>query len=94
VPGAVGYVLYRVKVAAKEAGEGTDEGADQHYSWPENFKTTIVETTYTDKPNKKFKIDDQKSLNPEGDYWYQVTAVNTAGISPSASIHVGTKQAN
>ena len=82
VPGAVGYVIYRAK------------GADAQFAWPENFKTTIVETTYTDKPNKKFKKDDQKSMDPGGDYSYQVTAVNTAGISPPASIHVGTKSSN
>lgn len=79
VPGAVGYVIYRAK------GDGAQ------FVFPDDFKSTIVETTYTDKSNKKFKNDNQRSLDPDADYSYQVTAVNTAGISPPASVHVGTK---
>jgi hypothetical protein len=75
VPGAVGYVIYR-------AG-----GTDASFSWPKNFLTTLVETTYTDKGNteKNAKV---KGLDQSTAYSYQVTAVNAGGVSPPAVVQV------
>lgn len=73
VAGATGYVVYR-----------STDGSGK-FQWPENFLTAFVETTYTDKgPQEKNK---PRGL-PDGDYWYQVTAVNAGGISPPSVIHV------
>ncbi|MDQ2732643.1 MAG: hypothetical protein M3Y56_13375, partial [Armatimonadota bacterium] len=78
VPGATGYVIYR------------STGANPSFKWPQNFLTALVETTYVDKGsiNKKAAA---KGLDDTVDYSYQVTAVNTAGISPSATVHVAAK---
>jgi rhamnogalacturonan endolyase len=75
VPGAVGYVIYR-------AG-----GTEASFSWPKNFLTTLVETTYTDKGNteKNAKV---KGLDRSTAYSYQVTAVNAGGVSPPAVVQV------
>lgn len=75
VLGATGYVLYR------------STGADPSFQWPENFLTALVETTYTDKGSTG-KGAAVKGLDNTLDYAYQVTAVNAAGISPSATVHV------
>ena len=74
VPGAIGYVIYRSK------------GSEPSFRWPENFLTALVETTYVDKGPKK-KHATRRDL-PDGDYNYQVTAVNAAGISLPATVHV------
>ncbi len=80
VPGAVGYVIYR----STQAGD--------NFRWPEDFVTTIVETTYTDKnSDKKDAKPAEKALKPSNDYYYRVTAVNAGGISPSAAVHVPAK---
>ncbi len=82
VPGAVGYTIYR------------STRPDGQFRWPEDFVTTLVETTYTDRNNPKRanqKEDDHLKLGV--DYYYQVTAVNAAGVSPSVSVHVD-KQVN
>ena len=75
VPGAVGYVIYR----------STD--ATPAFKWPDNFLTTLVETTYTDKgiTDKKATV---KGLDHSAAYSYQVTAVNAGGVSPSSVIKV------
>ena len=75
VPGAVGYVIYRAS------------GTDASFSWPRNFLTTLVETTYTDQGDteKNAKI---KGLESSTAYSYQVTAVNAGGVSPPASVRV------
>jgi hypothetical protein len=55
------------------------------FQWPANFLSVFVETTYTDKgPQEKNK---PRGL-PDGDYWYQVTAVNAGGISQPSTVHV------
>ncbi len=81
VPGAVGYTIYR------------STQLNEQSRWPENFVTTLVETTYTDRnaPKRGTQKEDDH-LKPGSDYYYQITAVNAAGISPSASVHVN-KQA-
>jgi rhamnogalacturonan endolyase len=75
VSGAVGYVIYR------------SSETDASFNWPENFLTTLVETTYTDKGNteKKAKV---KGLDAGAPYSYQVTAVNAGGVSPPAVVQV------
>jgi rhamnogalacturonan endolyase len=75
VPGATGYVIYR------------STGADPAFTWPANFLTALVETTYTDQGNtdKSAKV---KGLDVSADYSYQVTAVNAGGISPAATVHL------
>jgi hypothetical protein len=75
VPEATGYVIYRLT------------GDDTTFKWPENFLTVLVETTYVDKGNteKNAKV---KGLDNTLDYSYRVTAVNAAGISPSATVRV------
>jgi fibronectin type 3 domain-containing protein len=77
VPGAVGYVIYR----STTAGE---------FKFPDNFVTALMETTYTDAnraPRKGQKTDDHLQAGQQ--YYYQVTAVNAAGISPSATAAPG-----
>ncbi len=82
VPGAVGYVLYR------------STRPDGQFRWPEDFVTTLVETTYTDRNNpKRANQKEDDHIKPGTDYYYQVTAVNAAGVSPSTSVHVS-KQGN
>jgi hypothetical protein len=78
VPGAVGYVLYR----------STTQG---EFKFPDDFVTTIEETTYSDanRPPRKGVIDDH--LKSGESYFYQVTAVNAAGISPPATADPGQK---
>ncbi len=75
VPGAVGYVIYR----------STD--ATPAFKWPDDFLTTLVETTYTDKGNtdKSAKV---QGLDHGTAYSYQVTAVNAGGVSPSSAVKV------
>ncbi len=75
VPGATGYVIYR------------SIGASDLFRWPENFLTSLVETTYTDEGNtaKEAKV---KGLDHGLGYSYQVTAVNARGVSPSTTVHV------
>jgi fibronectin type 3 domain-containing protein len=75
VPGATGYVIYRSK------------GSDTAFQWPQNFLTALVETTYVDKGSTE-KGAGKKGLDDTTDYSFQVTAVNAAGISPSATIRV------
>ena len=82
--GACGYTIYR------------STQPDGKFPWPEDFGfsvTTLVETTYTDRnaPKRGTQKEDDH-LKPRGDYYYQITAVNAAGVSPSASVHVN-KQA-
>jgi rhamnogalacturonan endolyase len=75
VPGAIGYVIYRTT------------GADQPFAWPANFLTALGETTYVDKgvTEKNAKV---TGLDSTIDYSYQVTAVNSAGISAPVTVHV------
>ncbi len=78
VPGATGYVIYRSMNGPQ-------------FKWPENFVTTMLETTWTDsnhakKKNEK-KADDH--IDPSKNYDYQVTAINAGGVSPSVTAHVG-----
>ncbi|MEA3207451.1 MAG: rhamnogalacturonan endolyase [Chthoniobacter sp.] len=75
VPGSTGYVIYRSSGGAAE------------FQWPANFLTALVETTYTDQGNtdKNAKV---KGLDHTSDYSYQVTAVNSGGISPPTTVHV------
>ena len=75
VPGATGYVIYR------------STNSNPSFAWPAEFLTALVETTYFDKGDteKNAKV---KGLNTETDYYYQVTAVNPAGISLSATVQV------
>jgi rhamnogalacturonan endolyase len=81
VPGAVGYVVYR---SAQDAGT---------FNFPADFVTALVETTYTDrnKPPKKGSRNADTHLLPSSGYTYQVTAVNSGGISPPATVDVGPK---
>jgi rhamnogalacturonan endolyase len=80
VPGASGYVIYR------------STQPDGPFRWPEDFVTTVITTTYTDKNDgKKPPKDKSKVLSPDKDYYYQVTAVNVGGISPPATGHVTPK---
>ncbi len=77
VPGAVGYVVYR----------STTQGA---FKFPDDFYTTLEEATCTDAnrpPRKGQKTDDH--LKAGESYFYQVTAVNAGGISPSATADPG-----
>jgi hypothetical protein len=80
VPGSSGYVIYR------------STQPDGPFRWPEDFVTTIVSTTYTDKNDeKKPPKDKSKILSPDKDYYYRVTAVNVGGISPPAICHIAPK---
>jgi fibronectin type 3 domain-containing protein len=76
VPGAVGYVLYRSK------------GTNGKFNWPDDFLTTIMETTYTDVNHSKRGARPDLHMNSENSYSYQVTAVNAGGASPSATVQV------
>jgi fibronectin type 3 domain-containing protein len=75
VPGATGYVIYR----SLKTG--------QSFAWPADFLTALVETAYFDKgdTDKNARV---KGLRAGSDYYYQVTAVNAGGISPSTTINV------
>ena len=80
VPGATGYVIYR-----STHGE--------HFAWPDDFATPLLETTWTDtnrakKANEKTGDD---HIDPAKDYYYQVTAINAAGVSPAAVTHVASQ---
>ncbi len=75
VPGAVGYVVYR------------SMGTDGSFNWPANFVTTQIETTYLDKGYVEKKVN-AKPLDASTAYSYQVTAVNSGGVSPPASLQV------
>ncbi len=75
VAGATGYVIYR------------SSDATPAFSWPDHYLTAGVETTYVDKGVTE-KSAPVKGLDPTKDYDYQVTAVNAAGISPPAVVHV------
>ena len=75
VPGTTGYVIYR------------STGSDRSFKWPENFLTVLVETTYIDKGNTE-KGQAIKGLDNTRDYFYQVTAVNAAGVSSPATVRV------
>ena len=75
VPGATGYVIYRSTTP------------NPSFSWPADFLSALLETTYFDKGNtdKNAKV---KGLNSGSDYYYQVTAVNAGGISPPTTVQV------
>ena len=75
VAGATGYVIYR------------SSGPAPAFTWPDHYLTALVETTYVDKGVTE-KNAPVKGLDPTKDYDYQVTAVNAAGISPPATVHV------
>ena len=47
------------------------------FTWPDNFERAIVETNYTDV-----------GVDPTVNHFYQITAVNEGGISPTTSIMV------
>jgi rhamnogalacturonan endolyase len=80
VPGATGYVVYR---------STTPDGP---FRWPEDFTTTVSSATYTDQnDDKKPPKDRTKILDPAKDYYYQITAVNAGGSSPSIVVHVQSK---
>jgi hypothetical protein len=75
VPGATGYVLYR---------SGSVEPA---FTWPTGFRTTLLETTFFDQGDtaKHAKV---KGLDPAKDHVYQISAVNTGGVSPPVVLRV------
>lgn len=75
VPGAIGYVLYR------------SESATPTFIWPTEFRTALLETTFFDQGNtsKQAKV---KGLDQTKEYVYQISAVNTGGVSPSAVLRV------
>lgn len=75
VNGATGYVVYR------------SSGPAAAFTWPDHYLTGLVETTYVDKGVTE-KTSPVKGLDPSKDYDYQVTAVNAAGISPPATVHL------
>ena len=75
VAGATGYVIYRSSDAAPA------------FTWPDHYLTAVVETTYVDKGVTE-KSAPMKGLDPTKDYDYQVTAVNAAGISQPAVVHI------
>ena len=77
VPGATGYVIYR-----------SNHG--EHFAWPDDFVTPLLETTWTDT-NRAKKANEKKGddhMDPAKDYYYQVTAINASGVSPPAVTHV------
>ena len=60
----------------------------RQHSWlGSNYLTAIVETTYVDRGVTE-KSAPVKGLDPSKEYDYRVTAVNAAGISPPAVVHV------
>ncbi|HET6251029.1 MAG TPA: polysaccharide lyase family protein [Tepidisphaeraceae bacterium] len=75
VDGAIGYVIYR------------SSGPAATFTWPDHYLTELVETTYIDKGVTE-KSAPVKGLDASKDYDYQVSAVNAAGVSPPATIHV------
>ena len=75
VAGATGYAIYRSSDAAPL------------FTWPDHYLTAVVETTYVDKGVTE-KSASVKGLDATKDYYYQVTAVNAAGISPPAVVHI------
>jgi rhamnogalacturonan endolyase len=80
VPGATGYVIYR------------STSPDGPFRWPEDFTTTVSSTTYTEQnDDKKPPRDRSKILDPGKDYYYRITAVNAAGISPPVVVRVQAK---
>lgn len=79
VPGATGYTIYRRTTNADS------------FTWPDDFRTALLETTYFDMGNtdKRAKV---KGLDPDKDYWFQVSAVNAGGVSPAISLLVPAKK--
>ncbi len=77
VPGATGYVIYR------------SNQADQ-FKWPNNFVIPLLETTWIDnnKGKKKNEKKGDEHIDPTKDYYYQVTAINAAGVSAPSTVHV------
>jgi rhamnogalacturonan endolyase len=75
VPGATGYVIYR------------SESANPSFSWPSEFRTALLETTFYDKGDtaKHAKV---KGLDPTKDYVFQVSAVNTGGVSAPGTLRI------
>ncbi len=78
VPGATGYVIYRSTAATPS------------FSWPTDFRTALLETTWFDKGNtdKNAKV---KGLDPTKDYHFQISAVNAGGVSPPTALRVPAK---
>lgn len=75
VPGATGYVVYR------------SSGAAPAFAWPDDYLAAVARTTYVDKGvTERSAL--AKGLDATKDYDYQVTAVNAAGTSPPAVVHV------
>ncbi len=75
VAGATGYVIYR---------------SSEHppsFVWPDHYLTALVETRYVDKGVTE-KNAPVKGLDPTKGYDYQVTAINAAGVSQPAVVHV------
>jgi rhamnogalacturonan endolyase len=75
VAGATGYVIYR----------SSDHPLS--FAWPGHYLTALVETSYVDKGVTE-KLAPVKGLDATKGYDYQVTAVNAAGISQPAVVHV------
>ena len=75
VVGATGYVIYRSSDPAPT------------FKWPKHYLTALLETTYVDKgvTDKSAPV---RGLDTTKGYDYRVTAVNAAGVSPSATIHI------
>lgn len=75
VEGATGYVIYR------------STGPAPAFTWPDHYLTALVEATWVDKgvTEKSARV---KGLDPAKDYDYQVSAVNAAGVSPPATVHI------
>ena len=78
VAGATGYVIYRSSDPVPA------------FTWPDHYLTALVEIKYVDKgiTDKNAAL---KGLDPRKNYDYQVTAVNAAGVSPPATVHVPAK---
>jgi rhamnogalacturonan endolyase len=80
VPGATGYVIYR-----------SNDG--KMFSWPDNYVTSVVETTWTDaNKGKKTGRNEDHHIDVSKDCYYQVTAINAGGVSPSATAHVAAQE--
>jgi rhamnogalacturonan endolyase len=80
VPGATGYAIYRSSDGSK-------------FSWPDNYVTSVVETSWTDtnKVKKNARYQDHH-IDASKDSYYQVTALNAGGVSPSATAHIVAKE--